>query len=169
MAGGIQPGTTAWDKRSRKLNQIVGEVAKTLASNYNGTLTFHKKIPNNMLFEGTGACEPDGGLFFKNGKLLAAFEAKKQGPAGNAIERWYKNKDYIEYLNPEIPYVTFCTGEGCEVGKPIHNILHLAVRGEFNVIRKTGPSIFLKVEDWEYQEVYDIMSNFLLSQVKKSS
>lgn len=169
MAGGIQKGTTAWDDRSRKLDDMVREISLRLSEKYNTKLTYHRKIPRDMLFEQVGACAPDGGLFFKGNNLIAAFEAKKQGPRGNAIERWYKNKDYIEYLNPDVPYVTFCTGDGCKEGNPIWRTLHLAVRGEFNVFRQKGPSVFLKVADWEYSEVYDIMQDFLLKQIEKSS
>ena len=55
---------------------------------------------------------PDGGAWFYDSVLITVFEGKKQQNAGNAIERWFKNNFICRKVNPEVSYVTFCTGEG---------------------------------------------------------
>ena len=69
-------------------------------------------------------CVPDGGMWFekKDGtrKLRFVFESKHQGKKGNAIERWGKNYILCKMLNPEVKYVTFLTGEGCQEGEILY-------------------------------------------------
>lgn len=67
-------------------------------------------------------CEPDGGIIFDpSGNPVIAFESKKQGTVGNAIERWYKNFRFLTHHNRNLHYVTTLIGEGATVsdtGKP---------------------------------------------------
>ncbi len=69
----------------------------------------------------TLGCVPDGGMWFEkidgSRKLRFVFESKHQGKKGNAIERWGKNYILCKMLNPEVKYITFLTGEGCQEGE----------------------------------------------------
>ena len=113
--GGIQKGTVATDARARKLDDqckhLKEEVYSVLSKIY-PELVLQKKLTKAQIPGGIGACEPDGGAWFYNGVLIAVFEGKKQQDAGNAIERWFKNNFICRKVNPEVSYVTFCTGEG---------------------------------------------------------
>ena len=79
-------------------------------------LTFEKRYRSSNHQAG---CEPDGGLFYYKGVLIVAAEAKHQGRAGNAIERWYKNAFILRQVNPSITYLTFATGEGAQENEVI--------------------------------------------------
>lgn len=71
---------------------------------------------------------PDGGAWFQPGNPapLVIAEAKKQGTAGNAIERWYKNFSAARALGCGI-YVTFCSGAGFFEGNRPQTTLELAL------------------------------------------
>jgi len=113
--GGIQNGTVATDARARKLDKqckhVKDEIFALLQARY-PQLTLQKKLTKDQIPGGIGACEPDGGAWFYNGVLIAVFEGKKQQDRGNAIERWFKNNFVCRAINPDVSYVTFCTGEG---------------------------------------------------------
>ena len=135
MAGGIQVGTTAWDSASLRHDRIVREASKEaekiLQERYPDIKRHHKVLKDSLPTK-TGACSPDGGAWYYKDKFVAAFEAKKQGPRGNAIERWYKNYFLVSQLNARCPLVTYAIGEGVREGNPIHVILHAAHGGEYN-------------------------------------
>ena len=107
--GGIQRGTVATDTVAKKLDKQCKTLKESISIE---GLTMQKKIYQDQIPGGVGACEPDGGAWFKDGKLVAVFEGKKQGKKGNAIERWFKNNYICRKINPDVSYVTFCTGEG---------------------------------------------------------
>ena len=113
--GGIQKGTVATDARARKLDEqckhLKYDVFSELKKIY-PQLTMQKKLRKDQIPGGIGACEPDGAAWFFNDVLIAVFEGKKQQDAGNAIERWFKNNYICRKINPDVSYVTFCTGEG---------------------------------------------------------
>jgi hypothetical protein len=72
---------------------------------------------------------PDGGMWSvrnSDGKPLVIAEAKRQGPMGNAIERWYKNQAIAKRLNVPL-YVTFCSGDGFFDGNSAQRTMELAV------------------------------------------
>lgn len=119
--GGIKKGSTAFDVESKKLDDSAkvarDDLAKTLLH-----LTMYKKMPDEMKHDIFGAnClgfSPDGGLWVdKTGKLVACFECKKQGTLGNAYERWWDNAVTAKYINPDVVYLTFCSGPGAEPGE----------------------------------------------------
>lgn len=56
--------------------------------------------------------QPDGGVITFHGIPLLAFEAKKQGQVGNAIERMFKNLYLFQKLSPDGMYVIFVSGSG---------------------------------------------------------
>ena len=115
FTGGIQKGTVATDARARKLDEqcknLMQDVYSVLKKTY-PKLTVQKKLTKAQIPGGIGACAPDGGAWFYDDVLIAVFEGKKQQDAGNAIERWFKNNFISRKVNPEVSYVTFCTGEG---------------------------------------------------------
>jgi hypothetical protein len=117
--GGIQAGTSATSEESsklevhlRKANQMVRPLVPSLTwkSGYS-----HTEIATAFGYPNAKAVgfRPDGGVWFQGSDPapLMASEAKKQGPLGNAIERWYKNLRIAEALGNEV-YLTVCTGEG---------------------------------------------------------
>ena len=79
-------------------------------------LVLQKRLLPSQIPGGIGGCEPDGGAWFYQDKLIAVFEAKKQQDSGNAIERWFKNNYICRLINPQVSYVTFATGEGAYEG-----------------------------------------------------
>jgi hypothetical protein len=113
--GGIQKGTVATDARARKLDEqckhLMQDVYSVLKKTY-PKLTAQKKLTKTQIPGEIGACAPDGGAWFYDGVLIAVFEGKKQQDRGNAIERWFKNNFICRLINPNVSYVTFCTGEG---------------------------------------------------------
>jgi hypothetical protein len=168
MAGGIQPGTTAWDAQSLNHDKVVRlaskEAEKILQERYPG-IQRHNKIIKESLPTKIGACSPDGGVWYYQGKLIAAFEAKKQGPRGNAIERWYKNYFLIKEINDRCPLVTYAMGEGVREGNPIQVILHAAHKGQYNTFRSEGPSCFLKEDGFTLEEIRDSIVQFIESEI----
>ena len=108
-------------------------------------------------------CVPDGGFWFTGDrtltsrKLILATEAKKQGKAGNAIERWGKNKDFCLTVNPDMKYLTFYTGEGAAENEILwkHARDMEATRDGKNLIN------VLKVEPFTNEEVFNVLKGAL--------
>jgi hypothetical protein len=139
MAGGIQPGTEAGSKESKQLDGDVRIIAQAIAQAQN-TYYYeqgHRNLTSNRVRENkrdsaalpelvkkgiTLGCVPDGGMWFDGDRtkvdriLKVVFEAKHQQDGGNAIERWGTNHDICKFINPEVVYVTFATGEGAREG-----------------------------------------------------
>jgi hypothetical protein len=168
--GGIQKGTTAWDGSSLNLDQQVRRIAKKLQNHAKIItlgITSSKKLRKDQIPGGIGSCAPDGYVWFdKEGKAIAAFEAKKQGASGNAIERWFKNEHVLRTLNKDINYVTFTMGEGATEKTSIGQILAIAVyeNGEhhFNKYRKNNNSIFMSVNGYNDEDIESIMLEALV-------
>ena len=166
--GGIQKGTMAWDSVSLALDKQVSRVAKELASDPKviaAGYTLQKKIKKEQIPGNIGACAPDGGVWFKKGIAVAAFEAKKQGKKGNAIERWYKNAFILRTLNPSVNYVTFTCGAGATIDTPIGRTLALAVyengKHNFNKYREGKNSVYMSVTGYTDKEIRAIMRKAL--------
>jgi hypothetical protein len=115
--GGVQAGTSATSAESGGHERNLRAVAKRLDG---AGLVWRSGYTASELGELLGVegyhlqgVQPDGGVWTKPGSLrpVVAAEAKKQGEAGNAIERWYKNWDVLRVLGVEV-YVTFCVGDG---------------------------------------------------------
>lgn len=166
--GGIQKGTMAWDAVSLALDKQIDKIAKELSKDPNvvaNGYTFQKKLKKEQIPGRIGSCQPDGGVWFKDGKLIAAFEAKKQGKSGNAIERWYKNAFILRTLNPLVNYVTFSCGAGASINTPIGKTLAIAVfeNGQhyFNEFREGKNSVYMNVDGYTDNEVRIIMRKAL--------
>ena len=158
--GGIQKGTVATDARARKLDEQCkhqkDSVFAELKQQY-PKLTLQKKLTKVQIPGGKGACEPDGGAWFYNGVLIAVFEGKKQQDRGNAIERWFKNNYICRKINPDVSYVTFCTGEGAyddgQIGKAL-SVAHLEGFDQYNA---GDNSAYLNTDCFTKQQINTIM------------
>jgi len=162
MKGGIQPGTVATDAMARALDNSCKDLKESLAPRF-PLLTMQKKLTHAQIPGGIGACEPDGGLWFKDGILVAAFEAKKQGAGGNAIERWFKNQYICRMINPDVTYVTFAVGEGAVVGSSIHKALAVAHPQGFNKYNTKGNACFMRPEGFTEKQIQTVMLKVLRS------
>jgi len=123
--GGIQPGTTAFDAESLDLDTSVKAIAKQLAQEYTQFSTiWQMNHAQKMAWVGDDCFgfAPDGGAWFYRDELVAVFEAKKQGLAGNAQERWWDNACTAKYINDDVRYHTFCRGPGCAVNGPLERL-----------------------------------------------
>ena len=174
--GGIQKGTMAWDKDSLALDNLVGTIAKELSKDpdvIKAGYVYQYKLKQDQMPCGVGACKPDGGVWFNDGKLVAAFEAKKQNDAGNAEERWYDNATLLREINPHINYVTFASGSAAyfhgrgkrngAFGKAFARRVWNKETDEFefNQYREGKDTIYLSVEGYTESEVRSIMRKAL--------
>jgi hypothetical protein len=147
--GGIQKGTVAIDARARQLDEqckhLKESVFVVLSKKY-PELVLQKKLTKDQIPGNKGACEPDGGAWFYRGVLIAVFEGKKQQDRGNAIERWFKNNYICRKINPDMSYVTFCTGEGAYENGQIGKALNVAHLDGFNQYNPGANSAYLTTE-----------------------
>jgi len=158
--GGIQTGTVATDARARKLDEqckYLKQVVFTELKKIYPELSLQKKLTKAQIPGGIGACEPDGGAWFYCDVLIAVFEGKKQQDRGNAIERWFKNNYICRKINPEVSYVTFCTGEGAHENGQIGKALNVAHLLGFNQYNPGENSAFLNTDCFTKQEINTIM------------
>lgn len=157
--GGIQSGSCATDDMARGLDVSCKEVWRSLSEEYD-SFGVQRKLRQDQVPGGLVGCEPDGGAWFLNGRLVAVFEGKKQGVRGNAIERWYKNQFVCRTMNPSVCYVTFAVGEGARSGEVIERILSPA-HERFNEFIPCGNSCFLSPEGFTKEEIERIMRKVL--------
>ena len=164
MAGGIQPGQVAMDAAAKKLDttckEVKEEVYKQLKNEF-PELTLQRKLLAEQIPGGVGACEPDGGAWFYKDKLIAVFEAKKQGDKGNAIERWFKNAFICIAINPDVTYVTFCTGDGAYIGGVMYKALAVAHPKGFNHLYPQKCSCFMNINGHDREFIVHIMKKAL--------
>jgi len=167
MAGGIQPGTVATDEHARKLDKAVKNISKSLINEMKDLgYEYKSKLDHTDIV--TIGCEPDGALWFKDGVLVAVFEAKKQGAGGNAIERWAKNVMLCYALNRNVRYVTFGAREGFAEGNYCYKFGQTMMNTEkalgftdidksFNILYPSGQSWFANVDAFTDEFIIDIM------------
>ena len=134
----------------------------------------HHRLTNPLL-DGNVGCSPDGGLWFRKGYLEVAFEAKHQGPSGNAIERWFKNYWIVQQTYPQAKFVTFCTGEGVKPGNGVHDIFNMVLTMEgkpaksFNEVHNKGASFYLSEYGFSAPALNKIMTGILMNDPISSS
>jgi hypothetical protein len=167
---GIPKGVCATDEFARELDDgcksCAQEVFAVLTVKYGNELTFKKKLDKNEIPGNVGACQPDGGLWYFKGKLIAAFEAKKQGNGGNAIERWFKNNFICRMVAPKVSYVTFGIGPGaCENGV-IPKCLAVAHLNGFNELHPEANSLFLSENGFTRNQIKAIMIQTIVAAVE---
>ncbi len=165
--GGIQNGTVATDARARKLDNYCKELRESVFANFKSEdLTVQKKLNQNQIPGGIGACEPDGGAWFYKGILIAVFEGKKQQNRGNAIERWFKNNFICRSINPQVSYVTFATGGGAKANGTIGKALNIAHLNGFNKYVPGGNSCFMNEDTIDKDEMNSIMHEVILERME---
>ncbi|MFM7088964.1 MAG: hypothetical protein ACKOW9_05560 [Candidatus Paceibacterota bacterium] len=117
--GGVKEGSSATTPESRKTESILLKACRVVSGMRDdvymerGLSGKDLAIMCNYPDEAMTGMRPDGGVWYdaRDGKLLFAAEAKKQGVSGNAIERWAKN--YTVFRNLGVTgYFTLCTGAG---------------------------------------------------------
>ena len=167
--GGIQNGTVATDARARLLDaqckNIKNKVFNTLVHVY-PNLVMKTRVDKKDIPGGITACCPDGGAWYYNDTLIAAFEGKKQQDRGNAIERWYKNNFVCRTINPNVSYVTFCTGEGAYENGQIGIGLHVShYEKGFNVYHPGWNSAYLKTDSFTEDEIENIMMEVISERI----
>lgn len=166
--GGIQAGSSATTKESKKLDDQLKHISKKLIGQYPGFVYHSGHTKKRILFEDIrSGCVPDGGLWLdSHNKVRLAFEAKVQGKDGNAIERHSKNLMVCNSFKSEsgFRYVTFLAGEGAAEKEVLHNYAITALRcnntpdmRDLNTIHDNGVSFFLSVDGWTDQEIETIM------------
>jgi hypothetical protein len=166
---GIQKGQCATDALARKLDvdcRQAADIVKATLEAEGFNIIFQKKLTKDQIPGNKGACQPDGGLWFVNGKLACAFEGKKQGNGGNAIERWFKNNFICRMIAPDISYVTFATGPGAVENGVIHNCLSVAHLQGVNQVNHRGNSLFLNGHGFTCDELVAIMLEVLREAAK---
>ena len=156
--GGIQKGTVATDTVAKKLDTQCKTLKESISVE---GLTMQKKVRQDQIPGGVGACEPDGGAWFLGDKLVAVFEAKKQGKKGNAIERWFKNNFVCRSINPNICYVTFCVGEGAGDGEVLQKTLNIAHLEGTNQFNPNGNSVYYSEEGFTTEFINNVMQEVL--------
>ena len=165
--GGIQRGTVATDARARKMDNYCKELRESVFANFKSEdLTVQKKLNQNQIPGGIGACEPDGGAWFYKGILIAVFEGKKQQNRGNAIERWFKNNFICRSINPQVSYVTFATGGGAKANGTIGKALNIAHLNGFNKYVPGGNSCFMNEDTIDKDEMNSIMHEVILERME---
>jgi hypothetical protein len=127
--GGIQAGTTAYDEQSKKMDKLLKECADELIPNTSGFRSikqFSNQMKVDLVGENCFGFAPDGGSWFIGDRLVAVFEGKKQNLLGNANERWFKNASVAKSINPDVKYITFCSGAGAKKGECLEKMSRLA-------------------------------------------
>ena len=170
---GIQIGQVATDAVAAKLDKQCKTISKkvfdTLKVKYGDKIKFQVKLTKAQVPGGIGACAPDGSLWFWDGKLIAAFEAKKQQNKGNAIERWHKNHSMCRIINPKVSYITFACGEGAVVGGTIHKAIAFQHLNGFDKYVPGENSCWMKPSGFEDEEIEKIMLEVIEERITSQS
>ena len=160
-SGGIQRGEEALDDYSRLLDKQVKSSRDALEVVF-PHLTMIKRFSTEDKIRLVGddcfGFSPDGGCWFKKKKLVAVFEAKKQGVNGNAHERWWDNAVTAKHINPDVMYVTFCTREGAQKGECLEQMSRKA-----KIMMGDNYIFYLSPKGFTIEEIHQYMSEILLS------
>jgi flavodoxin len=157
--GGIQKGTTAYDEESRRLDQLIKDTAKKLKlelKSFQVITRMTKQMKIDLVGDDCFGFAPDGGAWFITGKLVAVFEGKKQGENGNAYERWWDNAVTAKHINPDVKYITFCTGGGAVKDKCLDKL-----RRKAKIMMGKNFEMHLKVDPFTTEEIEAIMRSVL--------
>lgn len=161
---GIQEGTTAYDEESRRLDQLIKDTTKKLKlelKSFRVITRMTKQMKIELVGDDCFGFAPDGGAWFIDGKLVAVFEGKKQGENGNAYERWWDNAVTAKHLNPDVKYITFCTGAGAAKDKCLDKL-----RRKSRIMMGENFDMHLKVDPFTAEEIEAIMRSVLEEYIK---
>jgi hypothetical protein len=175
---GIQPGQVPWSASSKKLHGKTEDLSKEVYKKWSAIdsrLIWQKKISPQEIIQASGlkapddlevtGVSPDGGIFFydhpERGKiLLCTVEAKEQQNIGNAIERWFKNYTVLSMIDPDVAYLSLCSGEGAvwpkgQICRTLNHTLLAYGRSKrfggtrvWNKLYDSGPSLYHSVEGY---------------------
>jgi hypothetical protein len=168
--GGIQKGMNATDIDAKHLDVSLKELQREILKEI-GHLGYNvrPKIPKAFLEEygvETGFM-PDGGVWYREGVVVAMFEGKKQGARGNACERWFKNARIASSLFPRARYVSFGAGPGFAKGEGSYKValtgLALDDRSKrINVLYDKGVSWFVNENRFDRATLKEYMLKAIL-------
>lgn len=162
--GGIKKGMVVTDAMASNIDHQVRTQCKIAYARLRDKypdLEYCKKLPKGMIPGGIGSCAPDGGIWKYRGKLIAAFEAKKQNNKGNAIERWFKNQDLCRTISSDVSYVTFCVGEGAKNKGVMQYTLHYKHLHGYNKYRPGECSTWMSELGFSNEDILDTVLNVL--------
>lgn len=157
--GGIQKGTMAWDNESLALDKYLKETKSIISDQFpelRMVTQFSKADKLKYVGDDCFGFAPDGGAWFLEDKLLAVFEAKKQGEQGNAYERWWDNAATAQYINKDVYYVTFCSGKGASKGSCLDKL-----RRKAKIMAGKNFEFHMSPNGFSAQEVKNIMIDTL--------
>lgn len=163
--GGIQKGTMSLDESSRTLDSHLKDLREEVYEELKSKgYSYKKNIGRSELIkEGIEiGFYPDGGIWFKDNKPVAIFEAKKQGTQGNAIERWCKNNSIAKFLFGDIRYVTFGIREGFDgtsyASRFAKSFLQMENKNKtVNVLYESGQSWLINKKGFSKEEIKKTM------------
>lgn len=165
MAGGIQVGTTAFDAESKKLDDQTKSARDLLAEQFPGVRMIKRMISKmkiDLVGDDCFGFAPDGGAWFINDKLVAAFESKKQGTKGNACERWWDNAVTAKHINKDVIYVTFCSGGGAEPGEVLDKL-----RRKATIMMGDGFKFIMSPDGFSQKQIESVMRDVLSEVLSK--
>jgi hypothetical protein len=157
--GGIKANEVAWDDESLKLDNYLKDAAKALKEDFpllRMVSRMNKADKVKYVGDNCFGFAPDGAAWFLGDKLVAAFEAKKQGKGGNAYERWWDNASTAKYINEDVTYVTFCTGEAALPDGGLDKM-----RRKASIMLGEGFQFHMSPEGFTYKQVEKLMRNVL--------
>lgn len=184
-------GDMATTENSKKIDNSLKEISvelfEELKEDYKELFIKSKldkdEIPGNKLLiengqKGYGACQPDGQAWFYKNELIATFEAKHQGPSGNAIERFFKNFCIVDFArrDPEVSkinatncsIVLFASGEGVIEGNPIYNTLYFLFNGVYGGTNSYTPgknTAYYSIDGFTDEEIKKKMKSILIERI----
>lgn len=162
--GGIRKGQIATDDAAKKIDSDLKEIRDELSTELSEFgVVLKKRLDKTTTIT---PCEPDGGAWFFNNKLIAVFEAKKQQDGGNAIERWYKNNFRCRSLNENLSYATWARGEGAYPKGSIGAALDIAHSGQWNTYRAGKNSCWLSKDGFTKEQIKIQMKEIILERIK---
>lgn len=163
MARGIQLGQRAADAEAIAMDAGLKAAARQAYIELAiPGLTIQHKLKQDQIPGNIGSCAPDGLLWLYKGKLIAAFEAKKQGTIGNALERWFCNNYICRLIAPNISYITFCCGEGALPGGTMERILNIAHLQGFNKLIINSNSCFMQRHTFAKQTMIKLIKEAII-------
>lgn len=157
--------SSSLDKNTKKaMKKIATDLSKfyDFADGHTNKITkkVDMRLPEFVSLGITLGCVPDGGMWFKNingqRKLMYVFESKYQGIKGNAIERWGKNYILCKMLNPEVKYITFLSGAGCQEGQILHRFAK-----SMEILDPSNTIFYSQESGFTEQEISSIMLSYL--------
>ena len=144
------------------LKTIAKQVLKDLQTTY-PDLTFERRYKSKNHSAG---CQPDGGIWYYQGRLILAAEAKHQGKGGNAIERWYKNNFVLRQISSTFTYITYVTGAGAVDNGIICKILSPAHPQGYNNYYLGANVCYTEPEGFLPQVIYESLKGAIIDQIQ---